>query len=274
MTSWFGIGAAVLADGDRLASPDELCAAQTEVAPAPSGQLAGPAIERAVPALHRQDAPAIAGSQAAGLERTGERRVRRGLKRFVKWQRDIEGGQAVAEGLGGLQAGNAGEGHGAGLYIVYPAKRYDLFEGVTAIFDIVSGLGFLDGDRYTAWVCGRVAGTALVGLLLQPVAALVCETRCLTATTARRSRPNPAVISRPPRPAGSRRLVAARGDSCAHAEAAEPTSAPLPRASLAVLSTLGSQTTHVAVEARVAVARALHPPRHRAPDDSSGTLRV
>ena len=120
----------------------------------------------------------------------------------------------------------------------------------------------------------RVAWIALVGLLLQPMASLVCETRCRTATTASAVPAESGCHEASTAPEGSLALIAAHGGSCAHAEAAELTSAPLPRASLAVLSTLDSQTTHIAVEARVAVARALHPPRHRAPDDSSGTLRV
>ena len=119
----------------------------------------------------------------------------------------------------------------------------------------------------------RVAGIALVGLLLQPIAALVCETRCRTTTTTSAVPGESGCHEASTEPAGSLALVAAHG-SCAHAEAAELTSAPLPRASLAVPSTLDSQITHIAVEARVAVARGLHPPRHRAPDDSSGTLRV
>ena len=119
----------------------------------------------------------------------------------------------------------------------------------------------------------RVAGIALVGLLLQPIASLVCETRCL-AVTASAVPAESGCHEASAAPAGSLALVAAHVGSCAHAEAPELTSAPLPRASLAVLSTLGSQTTHVAVEVRVAVARALHPPRRRAPDESSGTLRV
>ena len=65
------------------------------------------------------------------------------MKQFVKGQGETEGGQAVTEGLGSLQAGNAGEGHGAGLYIVYPAKRYDLFGRFMRVVapPIVSGDG-------------------------------------------------------------------------------------------------------------------------------------
>ncbi len=118
----------------------------------------------------------------------------------------------------------------------------------------------------------RVAWITLVGLLLQPVAAMVCETRCFAA-------PPSAVPAESScheastTPAGTLTLSAAH-DSCAHAEATEPTSAPLPRASLAILPSHGSPATRVVVRATRAAARLLNLPRHRAPDDSSGTLRV
>src|SRR5690348_5320976 len=54
------IGASVMTHGDGLAAPDELRSAGAEVPPAPACQIAGPAVARAVPALHRQDGKAIA----------------------------------------------------------------------------------------------------------------------------------------------------------------------------------------------------------------------
>ena len=121
-----GVGAAVLADGDGFAAPDQLGAAQAEVVPAPSGQLAGPAVERAVPAFHRQDAPAIAGAQAARLERPGERRGRRRLQRFVERQardRGRPGGRGRPGRSSGWQCGGRPRRR-----IVYRIcrKRYDL----------------------------------------------------------------------------------------------------------------------------------------------------
>jgi hypothetical protein len=118
-----------------------------------------------------------------------------------------------------------------------------------------------------------VAWIALVGLLVQPAAAMVCETRCLTATAS--AVPIESNCHEPsPAAAGTLTLAAAHAGSCAHAEATDPASAPLPRASLAVLSTLDSQITRMVAGPRLATPRVLYPPRHRAPDDSSGTLRV
>lgn len=48
----------------------------------------------------------------------------------------MEGSQAVAESLGGLQAGNTGEGHGAGLYIVYPTRGMT-FSSHTYVIDVL-----------------------------------------------------------------------------------------------------------------------------------------
>src|SRR6476660_10306743 len=48
-----GIRAAVLAHRNGFSSPDEFCAARSEVAPPADRQFAGPSVRRAVPAFHR-----------------------------------------------------------------------------------------------------------------------------------------------------------------------------------------------------------------------------
>src|SRR5207244_2156240 len=63
------IGAAVGADRDRLAAPDELRAREAEVAPAPPRVVAREAVVRAVPAFHRLDREAVADREAIDLER-------------------------------------------------------------------------------------------------------------------------------------------------------------------------------------------------------------
>ena len=68
-------------DGDRLAAPDQLRAADAEALPAAARQVARLAVERAVPALHRQDAEPVADADAVELERARERRRRPALSR-------------------------------------------------------------------------------------------------------------------------------------------------------------------------------------------------
>ncbi len=119
-----------------------------------------------------------------------------------------------------------------------------------------------------------VAWVALLGLLVQPAAAMVCETRCLAAPNTSAVPVESSCHESSTAAAVTLTLAAAHAGSCAHAEATDPTSAPLPRASLAVLSTFDSQATRPVPGARIATARLSYSPRHRAPDDSSGTLRV
>ena len=90
-----GVAAPVGTHGRRLAAPDELRPALTEMDPAPPRQLARRAFGRAVPAFHRQDAETVAGPQAVGLERTRERRRarrRQGRRRRAASRRTPPGG--------------------------------------------------------------------------------------------------------------------------------------------------------------------------------------
>ena len=73
-----GVGAAVVAHGDRLAAPDQLGPAQAEVPPAPPRQVGRPAVDGAVPALHRQDGEAIADGAGRAPSGLGQRGVRPG----------------------------------------------------------------------------------------------------------------------------------------------------------------------------------------------------
>ncbi len=78
---------AVVAHGHGFAAPDQLGAADPESAPAAPRQLAWPAVERAVPAFHRQDGEAIADAPAVDLQRLGQGRLRRGPERVVAGNR-------------------------------------------------------------------------------------------------------------------------------------------------------------------------------------------
>ena len=108
-----GVGAAIVAHGGRLPAEDQLGAAEPEPLPAPERQLGGMAVERAIPALHRQDAEAVAEREAA-RQRVGlrQRRVRPGLHLLVKGQLDPQLGHVLPEGGRGLQHGDTTIGHG------------------------------------------------------------------------------------------------------------------------------------------------------------------
>src|SRR4051794_40420526 len=68
------VGASIATYGNGLAAPDQLAAAFA-TAPAPERVLAGPPIGLPIPALHRQDADAVADIHAFELEGGAERRV-------------------------------------------------------------------------------------------------------------------------------------------------------------------------------------------------------
>ena len=102
-----GVGAAVVAHGRGLAAPDQLGAGEAEVPPAAAGQLGRVAVRRAVPALHGQDAEAVAGPQAVRLEGASEGGVGGCRERVVEGERDAARVEVPAEGVGGAEGGDA-----------------------------------------------------------------------------------------------------------------------------------------------------------------------
>src|SRR5215472_11418624 len=66
-----GIRAAVLAHRSGFASPDEFCAARSEVAPSADRQFAGPTVRRAVPAFHRLNRETISDAGPVNIDRLG-----------------------------------------------------------------------------------------------------------------------------------------------------------------------------------------------------------
>ena len=119
------IGPAVVAHRDRFAAPDDLRAADPEVRPAPPGEIGGVTIGRAVPAFHRQDAPAIAGPHRRSWPRV-ESAVRVPRRRAgsddSKPSSRLSAASRALKRVGRLQAGDAGIRHGR---IVYPIRRLD-----------------------------------------------------------------------------------------------------------------------------------------------------
>jgi hypothetical protein len=72
------VRAAVALHGERLAAPDQLRAAASEMVPPADRVLGGLAVGRAVPAFHRVDAPAVADDEPADVHWLRERAARGG----------------------------------------------------------------------------------------------------------------------------------------------------------------------------------------------------
>ena len=101
------LGPAVGAHGHGLAAPDQLGPARAEAPPAPQRPLAGPAVGFGVPALHRQDAEAVADGASADDERLGQRAVR--LQVGVERRLDAKRPHSPEECFRGLQTRYGGE---------------------------------------------------------------------------------------------------------------------------------------------------------------------
>jgi hypothetical protein len=110
----------------------------------------------------------------------------------------------------------------------------------------------------------------LVALILQPLATVVCQARCVQSLPASTS----ATASHCHQPSGSSEtLTSAPAEACAHPAPVDPTvrSTALPVAGPPVARfTIAHATTLPANAAAPTIPRT----SHRAPDDSSGTLRV
>ena len=116
------VAAPVLHDGARLAPEEQLGAARCEAHPAAAGVVARRAVRKAVPALHRQDAPAVA-DHAAGTKPIGarERRIGRGQNRVVEVEAGADRPQVRAEGGGVLEGCGFGVcRHFYSLWMVMP----------------------------------------------------------------------------------------------------------------------------------------------------------
>jgi hypothetical protein len=85
-----GIGAAVVPDGDRLATPNQLGATLPEAAPAAESKFARLARRRPVPTFHGEDAEAIA--DEASFIRQGARHwsIGPGFERLLEFEPHTE----------------------------------------------------------------------------------------------------------------------------------------------------------------------------------------
>src|SRR5918994_5712817 len=94
------IGAPVVPHGHGLAAPDQFRAAAAEVAPATDGEIAGLAVARAVPSLHRQHAEAIANANVADLKGTSQWRCPGGSQIAIETKREPFRRQVLRERVG------------------------------------------------------------------------------------------------------------------------------------------------------------------------------
>src|SRR5262249_42529203 len=98
------VRAAVMSDGDRFAAPDDLRAALSEVRPSPPCEVGWAAFRRAVPALHREDAPPVPGGEPRGSvrKRCSERRGAAGRQRRFETESQTQRVETRAKGISGL----------------------------------------------------------------------------------------------------------------------------------------------------------------------------
>jgi hypothetical protein len=116
----------------------------------------------------------------------------------------------------------------------------------------------------------RMAGVLLAALILQPIAAVVCQARCAEDLPAAASSP----ASHCHQATGSGEvLTGSRGDACAHPAPVDRTvrSTPLQVAAPPVTR---FTLAHLVVPHPPAPTSSAPAASHRSPDDSSGTLRV
>jgi hypothetical protein len=120
----------------------------------------------------------------------------------------------------------------------------------------------------------RLAWIALTGLLLQPAVAVLCEARCLTTAAPRQAAAAPSCHEASGSADDSQTVVSAGLDACAHADRVEPASTTLLRDHLTVVALPHTRPAPVASAPTIPTKPTRASIRHRAPDDSSGTLRV
>ena len=94
-----GVRASVVANRNRLASPDQLGAALPEAPPAAHGEVAGFALPGPVPAFHRENAEPVSDGPAFEPARPGQRRFGARFQSFVKLELNAQRGKAPAERL-------------------------------------------------------------------------------------------------------------------------------------------------------------------------------
>src|SRR5262249_61927395 len=92
-----GIRAAVLAHRNGFPSPDEFCAACSEMAPPSDCQFAGTSVRRAVPAFHRLNRETVSDAGAVNIDWPGERRSVAFSQDRIAWNCDAACLQVIAK---------------------------------------------------------------------------------------------------------------------------------------------------------------------------------
>ena len=134
-------------------------------------------IGRAVPAFHRQDAPAVAGPHRRPRPRIdplSERRATACGTRRLEAELDVERGEPCMKRVGSLQAGDAGIRHSR---IVYPIRRLDS----TALLAVrrLSLISMLP-RRILPMMSSRGALAVALFVAVITQAAGICQLRCVT----------------------------------------------------------------------------------------------
>src|SRR5215471_9169277 len=104
-----GIRAAVLTHRSGFASPDEFCAACSEVAPPADRQFAWPTVRRAVPAFHRLNRETVSDVDAVNIDRLGKGGSAAFGQNRIAWNGDAVCVQVIAKRSGVLQTSDAQE---------------------------------------------------------------------------------------------------------------------------------------------------------------------
>ena len=102
------VGASIVANGDRLAAPDQLRAALAEVLPAADREIGRLAAGRAVPPFHRQHAEAVADAHVTDLEWVGKRRRTGRGQLAIEVEPDAGCRQMLREAVGRAEGRDAG----------------------------------------------------------------------------------------------------------------------------------------------------------------------
>ena len=107
------VRAAFRKDGHGLPAPNQFCTAQAEVSPAAEERVGRQAVGGGIPALHRMDAPAVAGTAAADGDRRGQRRALGRVEHgVVKRNRRCDRRAVRPQVVDRAKAGDAGKVHG------------------------------------------------------------------------------------------------------------------------------------------------------------------
>src|SRR5262245_45966304 len=98
------IGASFVKHGDRLATPDQLCAAPAEVPPSSEREIAGAPVERTIPTFHRMNREPVPDGNPIRAILARKRRIRARAQLVVARNAEPLLAKMVPEGFDALNA--------------------------------------------------------------------------------------------------------------------------------------------------------------------------